>query len=116
MRLAERHAHYRDSLDQDLDMVKFICKDFWDATFCKHIDVLRTNHRGLYVLTDNNFHWMSSVCPTAAHPGSAEDYIVFPCGIICGALTRLGMRCRVTADLFPSSPGYRCSFNVQLIQ
>lgn len=115
-RLAERYAHDRDMPDQDLDIVKFLCKDFWDVTFRKQIDVLRTNHRGLFVLTDNNFPWLSSIEATPNHPGAPEDYLVFPCGIVSGALTRLGLRCRVTADLFPTSPGFRCSFNVQLIQ
>lgn len=148
-RLAERHAHYRDRMEQDLEKVKFICKDFWESTFRKQVDVLRTNHRGLYVLTDNNFPWLASVCPpkTSSSTGtnrsaaevqkgqkqkqkqameqdvpndvsrlSVEDFIVLPCGIICGALTRLGLRCRVTADLFPmDEAGYRVSFNVQLV-
>lgn len=116
LRLAEFHAHQREMPDQDLDIVKFICKDFWEAIFRKQIDVLRTNHRGLFVLTDNNFPWLASVASTSSHAGKPEEYVVFPCGIICGALTRLGLRCRVTADLFPTSPGYRCSFNVQLVQ
>lgn len=133
-KLAERHVHYRDRFEQDLDKVKFICKDFWENTFRKQIDVLRTNHRGLYVLTDNNFKWLSSVSSPIAvvidgkdedgvddekvmkHVLVPDDFVVFPCGIICGALTRLGLRCRVTADLFPTEPGYRVSFNVQLIQ
>lgn len=116
VRLAERHAHSRDRLEHDLEMVKFICKDFWEATFNKQIDVLRTNHRGLYVLTDNNFRWLASVSSSPDHPGSAEDYVVFPCGLICGALTRLGLRCRVTAEIIPMPLAYKCSFNVQLIQ
>lgn len=116
VRLAEFHAHQREMPDQDLDIVKFICKDFWEATFRKQIDVLRTNHRGLFVLTDNNFPWLASVATTPSHHGLPEEYVVFPCGIICGALTRLGLRCRVTADLFPTSPGFRCSFNIQLVQ
>lgn len=147
-RIAERHAHYHDRMEQDLEKVKFICKDFWESTFRKQVDVLRTNHRGLYVLTDNNFPWLASICPpktssststngsAQAQKGqktkqkqameqdtpdgvsrlSAEDLIVLPCGIICGALTRLGLRCRVTADLFPmDEAGYRVSFNVQLV-
>lgn len=115
-RLVERYALDRDRLDHDLDMVKFICKDFWEHTFKKQIDVLRTNHRGLYVLTDNNFRWLRSVSVDGEHPGSPEDYAVFPCGLICGALTRLGVQCRVTAELIPLATTYKCSFNVQVIQ
>lgn len=115
-RLVERVALHRDRLEHDLDMVKFVCKDFWEAVFSKQIDVLRTNHRGLYVLTDNNFRWLSTVSSTPEHPGSPEDYVVFPCGLICGALSRLGVRCRVTAELVAMTASYKCSFNVQVIQ
>ncbi|CAN8062345.1 unnamed protein product [Agarophyton chilense] len=115
-RLVERLALHRSRLENHLDMVKFICKDFWEAVFNKHVDVLRTNHRGLYVLTDNNFRWLASVSPTPQHSGSPEDYVVFPCGLICGALTRLGLPCRVTAELVPLTSAFKCSFNVQMVQ
>ena len=29
----------------ELDMMRFLCKDFWLATFLKQIDNLRTNHQ-----------------------------------------------------------------------
>lgn len=119
-RLIERYAMERERLEADLDVVKFICKDFWEQTFKKQVDVLRTNHRGLYVLTDNNFRWLSRVSPNGGEDGatSAEDYVVFPCGLICGALTRLGLKCRVTAEVIglPDAQGHRCSFHVQVIQ
>lgn len=123
MRLAEHYVLDRDRLSTDLDVVKFICKEFWELTFKKQVDILRTNHRGLYVLTDNNFRWLSKVSRPAEgdelgkHPGHLEDYLVFPCGLICGALTRLGVRCRVSADMsaVPLPASYKCSFSVQVI-
>lgn len=115
-RLVERYVVDRDRLDHNLDMVKFICKDFWEHVFRKQIDVLRTNHRGLYVLTDNNFRWLRSVSRDGEHPGLMEDYVVFACGLICGALTRLGIKSRVSAELIPLAIGQKCSFNLQVIQ
>lgn len=38
-----------------LDSIKFVCKDLWPLLFRKQIDNLKTNHRGIYVLTDNTF-------------------------------------------------------------
>ncbi|KAJ8107516.1 hypothetical protein OPT61_g8812 [Boeremia exigua] len=38
-----------------LDCIKFLCKDLWTLLFRKQIDNLKTNHRGIYVLTDNTF-------------------------------------------------------------
>lgn len=115
-RLVERLAMDRRRLDNDLDMVKFICKDFWECIFNKHVDVLRTNHRGLYVLTDNNFRWLAAVGATRQRASAAEDYVVLPCGLICGALTRLGVKCRVTAEVVPLGCVFKCSFNVQVIE
>jgi trafficking protein particle complex subunit 6 len=116
-RLVERYAMERERLEADLDIVKFICKDFWEQTFKKQVDVLRTNHKGLYVLTDNNFRWLSRVSMAGtAHAGAPEDYLVFPCGLVCGALSRLGLKCRVTAEIVPDGQTYKCSFHVQVIQ
>lgn len=28
-----------------MDIIKFICKDFWQAVFRKQVDNLKTNHR-----------------------------------------------------------------------
>lgn len=30
---------------EPLDVIKFVCKDFWIAIFKKQIDKLQTNHR-----------------------------------------------------------------------
>lgn len=32
-----------------------MCKDLWTLVFKKQVDNLKTNHRGVYVLTDNLF-------------------------------------------------------------
>lgn len=42
-----------------LDAIKFICKDLWILVFRKQIDNLKTNHRGIFVLTDNRFQPLS---------------------------------------------------------
>lgn len=42
-----------------LDIIKFLCKDLWMLLFRKQIDNLKTNHRGIYVLTDNTFKPLS---------------------------------------------------------
>lgn len=40
---------------EPLDLVKFLCRDVWQALYRKQIDNLRTNHRGIFVLTDASF-------------------------------------------------------------
>lgn len=45
----------RPRFNDTLDVIKFLCKDLWTLVFKKQIDNLKTNHRGVYVLTDNMF-------------------------------------------------------------
>jgi hypothetical protein len=53
--LVERFAKDRPRFNDTLDVIKFICKDLWTLVFRKQVDNLKTNHRGVYVLTDNSF-------------------------------------------------------------
>jgi hypothetical protein len=91
-------------LDQ-LEILKWVCKDFWTELFKKSIDNLRTNHRGTYVLRDTQFRWTLRLSQNlVSHPErlSANDlaavYLVLPCAAIRGALAALGMEVTVTAD------------------
>ncbi|KAM9855119.1 trafficking protein particle complex subunit 6b isoform 1-T1 [Aulostomus maculatus] len=56
-RLTKDTARFKD----ELDIMKFICKDFWTCVFKKQIDNLRTNHQGIYVLQDNRFRLLSQL-------------------------------------------------------
>jgi hypothetical protein len=46
-------------------VIKFICKDLWTLVFRKQVDNLKTNHRGVYVLTDNAFRPFSRMSAEA---------------------------------------------------
>lgn len=118
--LAERYTRDKPRLGDTLDVIKFVCKDFWQALFKKQVDNLKTNHRGVYVLQDNGFRWLQRLAP--AGPGSdpskdeavkrlAASYLHMPCGIIRGALSRLGLPCTVEADPkgLPS-----CTFTIKI--
>lgn len=93
-----------------LDLVKYICKDIWQLLFNKQIDNLKTNHRGVYVLVDNNFRWFNKMSQSPALQNSRVSkeqihwpYLWFPCGIIRGALANLGTVATVIAE---SPTGY----------
>lgn len=43
--LAERYSRERAPLLEQLEAVKFVCKEFWGEVFRKVVDNLRTNHR-----------------------------------------------------------------------
>ncbi|ORZ39454.1 transport protein particle component, partial [Catenaria anguillulae PL171] len=109
-RLAKDHARFKDTLD----VVKFICKEFWTCVFGKQVDNLKTNHRGVYVLQDNQFAWFRG----ASGPGSAAEttqamapYLWFPCGLIRGALAGLGLSTVVMAE---SAGLPQCTFQIKI--
>lgn len=109
-RLAERIAKDKPRFKDHLELIKFLCKDFWSAMYNKNIDNLRTNHRGVYVLYDTNFRWLKHFSAKVSKD-VLSNYVVFPCGVIRGALSSLGLASAVTAE-FPSPP--TCVFTIRI--
>ena len=112
-RYIERIAENQKVLDTaPLDIVKFICKDFWEAVFHKKIDKLQTNHRGVFVLSDYSFKWLEKYASDDMAAKQAAVRLLFlPCGIVRGALANLGYSSIVNAD-FNTLPS--CTFNVRM--
>uniref|UniRef100_A0A2P2M4L8 Trafficking protein particle complex subunit 6B n=1 Tax=Rhizophora mucronata TaxID=61149 RepID=A0A2P2M4L8_RHIMU len=121
--LSERYTMERPRFSDHLEAIKFICKDFWSEVFKKQIDNLKTNHRGTFVLQDNRFRWLARMSgdtsmensglpqdPSALAENKAAQamsmHLYFPCGIIRGALSNLGIPCAVSADIsnLPACP------------
>jgi hypothetical protein len=104
--LVERFSVNKPRPQTPLDAIKFICKDLWILLFRKQIDNLKTNHRGVFVLTDNRFQPLSRMSvdrrggPKAAEDalGKAQTFLYFPCGVIRGALASLGIEVTITAE------------------
>uniref|UniRef100_UPI00398F3017 trafficking protein particle complex subunit 6B isoform X2 n=1 Tax=Pristiophorus japonicus TaxID=55135 RepID=UPI00398F3017 len=69
--LIERFTKDTARFKDELDVLKFICKDFWTSVFKKQIDNLRTNHQ----------------------------YLAFTCGLVRGALSNLGIKSIVTVEV-----------------
>ncbi|XP_076896357.1 uncharacterized protein LOC143624590 [Bidens hawaiensis] len=116
--LSERYTMERPRFSDHLEAIKFICKDFWSELFKKQIDNLKTNHRGTFVLQDDKFAWLSRMSgegsTTDAGNKAAETtgmHLYFPCGIIRGALSNLGIPCAVSADI-SNLPA--CSFVIRI--
>ncbi|KAJ4950064.1 hypothetical protein NE237_026896 [Protea cynaroides] len=127
--LSERYTIERPRFSDHLEAIKFICKDFWSELFKKQIDNLKTNHRGTFVLQDNRFRWLThvSIDPSPANTDLSQEpslataeskaaqatnmHLYFPCGIIRGALSNLGIPCAVSADI-SNLPA--CSFLVRI--
>lgn len=96
-----------------LDIMKFVCRDVWKSLFNKQMDNLRTNHRGTFVLIDNEHRLISRLNSSKGNPDSinkARTYLWFSCGLIRGILMSFGVEAYVSAELsqFPTA-----IFNIQ---
>lgn len=109
--LVERFTRDWPRYKDELDTMKFICKDFWTAVYKKQVDNLRTNHMGVYVLQDNRFRLLVQLSSGKQYLEHAPKYLAISCGIIRGALSNLGINCVVTAEVtaMPS-----CKFQIQI--
>ncbi|KAJ2906705.1 transporter particle component [Zalerion maritima] len=98
--LAERFSRDRPRFNDTLDIIKFLCKDLWIAVFRKQVDNLRTNHRGVYVLTDNTFRPLQRMSTEAGGQAvtRAQPFLWFPCGVVRGALAAMGIHATVHAE------------------
>lgn len=90
-----------------LDIMKFVCRDVWKCLYNKQMDNLRTNHRGTFVLVDNNYRLIANFNSPegmAYTLRKAKTYLWFPCGVIRGILSNFGVEATVTAEItqFPS--------------
>ncbi|TNN41757.1 Trafficking protein particle complex subunit 6B [Liparis tanakae] len=97
--LIERLTRDSPSFKDELDVMKFVCKDFWTKVFKRQIDNLRTNHQGTYVLQDNTFSLLTQLSNGKQYLDQAPKYLAFSCGIVRGALSNLGLDSVVTAEV-----------------
>lgn len=97
--------------DEELDVMKFICREFWTSIFQKQIDNLRTNRSGQYVLHENRFKFITKISNGKQYSDVMPKYLIFTCGLIRGALADFGIDATVTGSV-QKSPA--CIFNVQI--
>jgi len=99
-----------------LEAVKFLCKEFWMEVFRKQIDKLQTNHRGVFVLKDHELRWLRRLPPEDETARvAAIKLLAFPCGLIRGALSNLGIGAVVSCDFLADGKNMAaCSFNVKI--
>ncbi|MBN3282424.1 TPC6B protein, partial [Polyodon spathula] len=107
--LIERFTKDTARFKDELDVMKFICKDFWTSVFKKQIDNLRTNHQGIYVLQDNKFRLLAQMSGGKQYLEHAPKYLAFSCGLVRGGLSNLGVKSIVTAEV-STMPACKCLF------
>ncbi|XP_078517065.1 trafficking protein particle complex subunit 6A isoform X2 [Lissotriton helveticus] len=111
--LIERLTKDTPTFKDELEILKFICKDLWTNIFKKQIDNLRTNHQGTYVLQDNRFHLLTQLSSSKQYLEEAPKFLAYTCGLVKGALSNLGINSTVTAEV-PVMPA--CKFQVMILR
>ena len=105
---------------EQLDVLKWVCKELWNEAFKKSVDNLRTNHRGTYVLRDTQFQWTLRLSQNLVGQQQERQspnqlaalYLVLPCAVIRGALAALGLDATVTAD---ATTLPQCDFTIVVV-
>ncbi|KHN79743.1 Trafficking protein particle complex subunit 6B [Toxocara canis] len=110
--LVEKISKDLPRLNNELDKMKFLCKEFWTAAFGKQVDNLRTNHQGVYVVHDNKFFTISSFAEGKQYLEESAMYLAFPCGVVRGALFNVGIPSLVTSSV-ESLPAVKFHVHVQ---
>uniref|UniRef100_M3YXR2 Trafficking protein particle complex subunit 6B n=1 Tax=Mustela putorius furo TaxID=9669 RepID=M3YXR2_MUSPF len=109
--LIERFTKDTARFKDELDIMKFICKDFWTTVFKKQIDNLRTNHQSIFNLSTAKFLHLRKFDQWKVYVFCSFQYLAFTCGLIRGGLSNLGIKSIVTAEV-SSMPA--CKFQVMI--
>lgn len=91
-RLVEKITREHPKFKDELELMKFICKDYWVCLFRKQIDNLRTNHQGVYVLQDKSFKYLQPISASKQYFEDSSVFLIFTCGLIRGSLANLGKK------------------------
>ena len=100
-RIVEKRAKGVRRMKGARDVMKFICKDFWAFAFgANKVPRLQTNNYDTYVIEDSNFSLLEYVSPVGDVDFDTEvlKFLIYPCGLIRGALSSLGVVCTVNAE------------------
>ncbi len=131
-RLVEKITREHPKFKDELDLMKFVCKDYWTCIFRKQIDNLRTNHQGVYVLQDKSFKYLQQVrsrekvetqgailhmnwfqvSNSRQYLEDSSLFLIFTCGLIRGSLHNLGVKSVVTTEVV-TLPAVKFQIQVQ---
>ena len=101
----------------EIELMKLICKDLWEELFGKQANRLRTDHKGVFVLQDNEFKWLEHYhSDNDATRQAIALALNFPCGVLKGALDALGFPATVQAEQDSPGPIHYVQFKIILLK
>ena len=88
------------TLNSNMSVMRYICTQFWPMAFDHPMAGLKSNHRGVFILTDSAFKMIDAIGPMAttmnlkkersqAVENVIQSYLALPLGILRGALETL---------------------------
>eukprot|EP00958_Prasinococcus_capsulatus_P000170 scaffold13_cov377-Prasinococcus_capsulatus_cf.AAC.7 len=82
-----RHSKDHPRFADQLEVIKYLCKDLWTEAFGKPVDNLKTNHRGVFVLQDNKFQHLMHLSGSAAAKSVPQSNVAGHDIVICSPET-----------------------------
>ncbi|PVU87184.1 hypothetical protein BB559_006183 [Furculomyces boomerangus] len=113
-KISERYTAEIQRFVDAIGVIKFICKEIWYSLFNKQIDNLKTNHKGIYIIQDLRFKWITKISNYQTNSLAKEktsQYLHLVTGMLRGILERVGITSTVTFDI-EDSP--QCSFQIKI--
>ena len=95
----------------EVDIVRFVCRDVWTNLFMKQIDKLKTDNKGVYYLIDNEFCLIKQVTDSIQYVREIPLFLEFACGLVQGIFVQFGIPVVVTPEV--THPPI-CMFKVQV--
>ncbi|KAL2316460.1 TRAPP complex subunit Trs33 [Schizosaccharomyces pombe] len=111
-KITERLLLNRNRITETTDVMRFLCRELWPIVFRKPLDNLKTNRRGIFVLTDTYFYWFTKMTAMTGTEMAqiTTPYFYFPSGFIRGVVYTFGYSAQVIAQC-PNLP--TCIFHVK---
>ena len=95
----------------EVDIVRFVCRDVWTNLFLKQIDKLKTDNKGAYYLIDNEFCLIKQVTDSMQYVRDIPLFLEFTCGLVQGIFVQFGLSAIVTPEVTHPPT---CMFKVQM--
>jgi len=115
-RLSERLTRDRGRLTGETELIKFICKEFWQEFNGKTADGLKTDNKGTFQV-QSRLRLLSRLSGglNVNVKDEAQKYVMLTCGLIRGALDSLGLNVAVRCEI-GQLPGCKFLISIQSTQ